>query len=349
MPIKMPNEARFADKNFVMVIYGLPGVGKSTLALSAPRPFWLDVDQGAVRVEREHLKPRDDTQHYKTLLDTLAQVSPKDYDTIIIDTVGALIEVQKGWAAETDPKNALKAGGGFALAGYGIIKSEYIRLAHELKSKFNVILVFHAVKEKDKDQIYYDLVCEGAAKVFSWQPADLGAYMYIDNGKRYLGFTPTDSYSAKSGHGIKGIIPIPELKKGDPNVFLTDLFAQVRANIAAADAAGSDEYARYDEIIAAGAQAVADIKGIPDIAGCVQKIKALGEALTSAAELRGKFNARLKELGITYNKEKKVYEQVLPEAPAPAAPEAPATETPAEVLENPGLAVGATVAGGGLV
>lgn len=41
------------------------------------------------------------------------------------------------------------------------------------------------------------------------------------------------NYNAKSAYGIKGLVKVPELKDGEPNDFLTRLFAQVKTNIAA--------------------------------------------------------------------------------------------------------------------
>lgn len=320
MPIQDPATARFAGDNLIMLFYGLPGVGKSTLALSAPDPFWLDVDRGRKRVKREHLKPFDDTQSYTEILNDLRKIDPAKHKTIIIDTVGALIEVMKMWAGETDPGNALKKGGGFALAGYGIIKSEFIRLVTELKAKFNLIFIFHATREKEKDAIYYELVCEGAAKVFTWQPADLAAYMFIDpsTGMRRLGFTPQADYSAKAGHGIKGIVNVPELDPGQPNVFLTDLFNAIRKNIAAEDDASGNARQQYAEIMTVGREAIDRINLISDIPQAVADVKMLGEALTSKAELNAYFKARLEKVGITFNRETKKYEQT------------PAVETGAE-------------------
>ena len=57
--------------------------------------------------------------------------------------------------------------------------------------------------------------------------------MHIINGERYLGFTPTMNYNAKSAYGIKGLVKVPELQDGDPNDFLTKLFEQARANMKA--------------------------------------------------------------------------------------------------------------------
>ncbi len=155
------------------------------------------------------------------------------YKTAIIDTTGAFIELLKDWAMRNNP-SACKKGGGISIQGYGIVKSEFLRFSSELKKTHNVIYIFHTTKDKDKDgNIIYDLMCEGAARETVWQPADLGAYYQIIGNDRYLCFSPTQEYSAKSSYGIKGMIKVPELAEGEPNTFLTRLFEQVKENIAA--------------------------------------------------------------------------------------------------------------------
>lgn len=39
-----------------MMIYGQAGMGKSTLALSTPKPLLLDFDNGVKRINMSHLK-----------------------------------------------------------------------------------------------------------------------------------------------------------------------------------------------------------------------------------------------------------------------------------------------------
>ena len=46
MAVYMPNEMDFQGKNFSMIISGSPGIGKTTLALSAPDPVLVDFDEG---------------------------------------------------------------------------------------------------------------------------------------------------------------------------------------------------------------------------------------------------------------------------------------------------------------
>ena len=158
------------------------------------------------------------------------------------------------------------------------------------------------------DDVFYDIVCEGSAKTLVWQPADLGAYLHIVNGERYLGFTPTMNYNAKSAYGIKGLVKVPELKDGEPNDFLTKLFAKVKENIAAESASLAPQKEAYEEAIAAGKLAIETIQKPEDVTEAMSAIKSLPHALTSERELKAALTERLKELRIVYNKGNKAYE-----------------------------------------
>ena len=305
MPIVKPTEMNFSNKNIIAIISGLPGTGKTTLALSAPDVLLIDTDEGMARVNPAH---RKDASICKTYEEVLADIKAAEgqYKTIVIDTCGALIEYMKDWAMRTDPK-ASKKDGGFSLQGYGIIKSEFIRLSAELRKKFNVIFLFHESMTKVDENVFYELVVEGSARTLVYQPADLAAHLFIQNGKRYLGFTPTEQYSAKSAYGIKGLIEVPELKDGEENNFLTKLFAKVRANLAAESAALSPEKEKYDIAISIAKRMVDSVNSPEQVQEVVDGLKRLDHALTSEKEATAMLKARCKELDIVWDKVKKTY------------------------------------------
>lgn len=305
MPIVKPTEMNFSNKNIIAIISGLPGTGKTTLALSAPDVLLIDTDEGMARVNPAH---RKDASICKTYEEVLADIKSAEgqYKTIVIDTCGALIEYMKDWAMRTDPK-ASKKDGGFSLQGYGIIKSEFIRLSAELRKKFNVIFLFHESMTKVDENVFYELVVEGSARTLVYQPADLAAHLFIQNGKRYLGFTPTEQYSAKSAYGIKGLIEVPELKEGEENNFLTKLFNKVRANLAAESAALSPEKEKYDIAISIAKKMVDSVNSPEQVQEVFDGLKRLDHALTSEKEATAMLKARCKELDIVFDKNKKAY------------------------------------------
>ena len=307
MPIIKPTEMNFSDKNIIMIVSGLPGTGKTTLALSAPDVLLIDTDEGMARVNPAHRKDASICKTYEEVLSDI-KAAEGTYKTIVIDTCGALIEYMKDWAMRTDPK-ASKKDGGFSLQGYGIVKAEFIRFSADLRKKFNVIYLFHEQMSRNGDDgVFYDLVADGSCKVICWQPADLGAHLFIQNGRRYLGFTPTEQYSAKAAYGIKGLVEVPELKDGEPNDFLTKLFTKVRDNLNAESKALAPEKKKYDAAIAESKQACAAVNKPEDVAPAAQYIKALDHALTSEKEAIAMLKARLAELGIVWNKTTKAYE-----------------------------------------
>ena len=76
-----------------MMIYGQAGMGKSTVALSAPKPLLLDFDNGVKRMNMAHLENIDTVQ--VTSWSAVQQVLQEDlsaYQTIVVDTIGKMMD-----------------------------------------------------------------------------------------------------------------------------------------------------------------------------------------------------------------------------------------------------------------
>lgn len=305
MPIIKPENMDFSGKNIIMIISGAPGVGKTTLALSAPDVLLIDADEGMARVNPAHRKDSSVCKTYEELLEDVKAAEGR-YKTVVIDTGGALIELMKDWAMRTEP-SATRKNGGFSLQGYGVIKSEFLRMSADLRRKFNVIFLFHTTREKNGEEDFFEIVVEGSTRSLVYQPADLAAYLHIINGERYLGFTPTANYNAKSAYGIKGLVRVPELKDGEPNEFLVRLFAQVKANLTAENEAIKPQQKAYEKAVEAG-QALLDGLDAPEKAiPMLNSIRKLTHGLTSKKELEAAFKAVIKEQDWVYDAKVKQY------------------------------------------
>ena len=303
--IVKPEEMNFRDKNIILIVSGAPGTGKTTLALSAPDVLLIDADEGMARVNPAHRKDSSICKAYEELLADIKAAEGR-YKTIVIDTGGALIEMMKDWAMRTEP-TANKKNGGFSLQGYGVIKSEFLRMSADLRRKFNVIFLFHTTREKNGDEDFFEIVVEGSTRSLVYQPADLAAYLHIVNGERYLGFTPTMNYNAKSAYGIKGLVKVPELKEGDPNDFLTKLFVQVKANLDAESNSLKPQQEAYEKAMSDGRAVLDGIDSPEKALSALNSIRALAHGLTSQKELESAFKAKVKELGYTYDAKAKTY------------------------------------------
>ena len=299
----------YSQKKLFLIIFGSPGVGKSTLAQSAPNVLTIDTDNGMCRVKSEH---RKDVSICNTFDEVRADIKAAKgaYDTIVIDTGGALVEMMKQYVVDNPKefKGGAKATGGISLQGFGFVKQLWNDFINEIRRDFNLVIVFHESAEKAGDDgMLYQIVVEGSTRQTVWQGADLAARIFINNGQRYAGFTPTEQYSAKSCFGISGLVPIPELKDGEPNDFLTKLFDKVHANLAAESDALIPQREKYDWAMADAKKIVETVNEPADVQIAADGIKNLDHALTSKKEALDMLRKRCDEKGIVYDKAAKAY------------------------------------------
>lgn len=330
MSIVHPEDMQFNDETFSMIIYGSPGIGKTTLALSAPAPVLMDFDHGSKRVKAYHRKETMSVKDYFEVLDDLESPEVKNAKTLIIDTGGSLVTYLQDWAKKVDPKtNCQKDGKTISIKGFGAVKAEFQRFTNYIRDVLhkNVIYVFHSDEQKGTDgNPIQRLQCEGAARNIVWQPCDFGGFVQMVGTTRTITFTPTEEFFAKGCFGISGTRTIPELTGPNvPNDFLTKLFAEAQANIAAENEYFAPLREQYEKVMAEASALISDIDS-PEAANAAgAAIGKMEHSLTSYSEIKTMFREKIAELGYVFDRETKLYS----ERPVEQAPEAPA-EAPAE-------------------
>lgn len=310
MPIFEPQDMSFANKFLTIIVQGAPGTGKTFLGCSAYKVLILDLDnQGISRVNKDYRKPASFCKDFDEVKADIEAAKGK-FETIVIDTGGALVEMLKKYVVNhpKDFKGGAKSMGGISLQGFGFVKQLWNDFIAELRRNFNVVILFHESIEKNSDEgNFYQIVCEGSTRNTVYQSADLAARLFISNGQRYLGFTPTEQYSAKACYGISGIMPVPELKDGEPNDFLTKLFDKVHKNLAEETKAYAPEKAKYEEAMVQAREFIGNVEKPEDVADCVKALKSLEHALTSEKESSALLKTKMAELGIVWDKSTKTY------------------------------------------
>lgn len=306
MAIKKAAELDFSNKKFMIIISGQPGLGKTTLALSAPKPFLFDTDNGIARVKAAHRQGviTSVTESYDELLEDMGSDEYKASESVVIDTGGMLVQLMKDWARKQDAK-AAKDG----RAMYGVIKSEFDRLCWQIRNKDgkHLIVVFHTTEQQKGDTIQTRLSCEGSTKDIVWTPSDFGGHMFMMGSKRVIGFTPTEEYFAKGCFGVQGIIPVSELKDGQKNTFLSDLFSKAQENINKEAALFGVEKQAYDAAMKQGAEIIATAVDPDTTASAAEALGTISHALTSKAELRKLLLSRMKEIGVKWDPKENAY------------------------------------------
>lgn len=305
--IKKPAEMINTENRFRVLIAGYPGIGKTTLGLSAPKPLLIDVDFGINRtmasVRKDYIQP----ESYEELLNDL-KGDLSEYETIVIDTGGKLLDLMKAYVIKNDIKNA-KKDGTLSLQGYGAVGREFTRFMNYIyfELRKHCVIIFHAVEEKQDEETKLRILVEGSTKNTVWQNVELGGFIEMRGDKKVIGFNNCERYFAKSSFGIKGNYTIPELDGNVPNDFLTKLFEQANKNIQEESKVFEAERKEYQEVMDKYVPVIENmtVETVQEISDLMQTIE---HKLTSKKELSNRFLEKLKSLNMQWNKEKQQYE-----------------------------------------
>ena len=306
--IKKPAEMMNETSKFRVLIAGYPGIGKTTLGLSAPKPLLIDVDFGINRtmasVRKDYIQP----ESYEELLNDL-KGDLSDYETIVIDTGGKLLELMKAYVIKNDIKNA-KKDGTLSLQGYGAVGREFTRFMNYIyfELRKHCVIIFHAVEEKQEEETKLRILVEGSTKNTVWQNVELGGFIEMRGDKKVIGFNNCERYFAKSSFGIKGNYTIPELNGTQQNDFLTKLFEQANKNIQEESKIFEEERKQYQEVINKYIPIVESmtVENANEVMDLIKNID--NHFLTSVKEIKDHFAKKFKELNLVWNKDKQQYE-----------------------------------------
>ena len=239
--IHKPSEIN-QNQKYRALLYGNPGLRKSTTGLSAPSPLFVDTDKGWDRIDAkfrraDYIQPES---YDEVLADLSGDLSA--YESIVLDTGGALLEMMKAYVVKNG-KGLGQSDGTLTIKGYGAVGREFNRFVNWIyyTLKKNVIVIFHS-KEKSEGDITVNRVdVEGQTASNIWKSMDIGGFMEMRGNKYFISFSPSDRYFAKGTRGITGDFEIPTIESGDKNTFLSSIFAKFKDN-AKTEAAMVKEY-----------------------------------------------------------------------------------------------------------
>ena len=207
-------------KTIVGCITGVCGIGKTTLALSAPKPLLLDTDNGIHRVQSEYRADCVQVKSYQDILDVLEE-DLSDYETIVIDTLGELVNFMLKYFADKD-KSLITRGGTYNIKIWGFIKQEFqnLKLKLQLLNK-HLIFVSHVKEDKDGENKVYIMDVAGSTSETVTKILDFLGFCEMLGKARSISFTPSARFYAKNSIELNDYLEIPQLKTGDKNDFLT--------------------------------------------------------------------------------------------------------------------------------
>jgi len=291
----------------VFLIFGQPGIGKSSLGYSLADVLTLDFDKGAHRAAN-----RRDTLVIDTWADVQALMQAADvlagYKAITVDTVGRCLDVITADIAATDPKKA--PGGNLSQQGWGVLKARFRTWISQLRALGkDVLLIAHDREDKDGDTRIVRPDIAGGSYGEGMKVADFAGYLYMVGRKRIRDFPPTDRWVGKNPAGWQPFEIPPIAQAGS---FMADLYDRGRAALGQISEAQAQTTAQLDVWRSA-------VEGMstPD-----EINRAIAEELPTlprviAAPVKRLLADRAKALGFTWDAKAKAY--VAPQTAAAGA------------------------------
>lgn len=289
-----------------MMIYGQAGMGKTTVALSAPKPLLLDFDNGVKRVNMAHLDGIDIVQ--VSSWQDVQQVLQEDlstYQTIVVDTIGKMMDFIITYKCGTRQPQ---------IRDWGGINAEFSWMTRTLSSlNKNVVFVAHRDTRKDGDDTVFIPALREKSYNSIVTELDLLGYLEMrnENGvqKRTVTFDPTSRNDGKNTCNLPGVMFVTSIldKNGNPtakNDFISTKVIMPYLNMLQIK---KEERARYDKVIEEikdNIEMITDAQSANDFASRINNFEHVGSSLSMARRL---FSAKVNALGLIFDKETKTY------------------------------------------
>jgi phage nucleotide-binding protein len=295
--IKKPNELTQSKIKLKGLIYGQPGIGKTSLALSAPKPLLIDFDNGLRRVAKQYQTDSVQVESYQNLLDILTKEDISNYETIVIDTLGKMIDRIADWLAISNPK-VKQADGQLSMKGWGNVKAEFQRLLKLLESKNkSVIFIAHEKEEKVGDEVMKRPDVAGSSGKDIVKELDFMGYMSMKGGKRTIDLAPNEAYYAKNSLGLDSFLEYKPLA-GINNFLSEAIFDAYQEKLKKDEELAKDYNALIEEL----KTKIAGIKDLEQLNLYYSSIYNKHDKLWSSYQMEASFlKAKVEELGCEFD------------------------------------------------
>jgi hypothetical protein len=282
-----------------MVIYGPPGIAKTSLAFTAADPLLLDFDQGSHRAAN-----RKDVVRVNEWGDVAGMTADDlaPFKTVIVDTAGRALDTLTADIIRANPKHG--RGGALTLQGYGELKSRFGAFLKMLNSfGKDVVLIAHMDEQRNGDDVVERLDVQGGSKGEIYKSADAMGRLVIVNGQRWLRFSPTDAAFGKNPGQLEPL-EVPHFESPEFGTFLAGVIQTTKDKLNTLsedqkEAAAEQEWFRTT---------LAKVTTADEINGLLGRAKNAGQSCKIM--VRDKANV----LGLTFDKAAMVYVEAAKEA-----------------------------------
>lgn len=286
-----------------VLVYGEPGLGKSTLAISMPKALLIDCDGGIHRIQAAHRTDYVTVDSYAKIQALLQSDEIEPFQTIVFDTAGKLLDYMSADIIKQNPKMA-RADGALTMQGYGMRKMWFVNLLKQVSTMGkHLMFVAHAKEEKRGDESVARPEIGGSSSSDLMKELDLVGYMEAQGKRRTVSFFPTDRFYAKNSARIDDVLIVPELSKGVPNDYMTQIVAKVKEAISEE----TEDAAKYKGLMVslrAQVESVDNAKTANRVLKILSKTDHLWDSKQKSWVL---LCEKVRELGMEYSKDEKCF------------------------------------------
>lgn len=307
--IKKPSELSVKDTLSVL-IYGQPGIGKTTFGVSAPDAVLFDYDGGVQRINGAHQVPTLQPTNWEDTNAALKEIAEEmpEVKTIVIDTVGKMLDFMSAYIIKNDPKMGMRDGS-LSLKGYGVRKTMFVNFIKSLALMGkNVVFIAHEKEDKRNETIIKRPEIGGSSQGDLIKELDLVGYMSAYGKDRVISFDPHEEYYAKNTCNLPAAIKIPVVVDEHGNGTSNVAFANIVKSYKAAQEKRQEQTAEYEallDVITGKVDAAVDAASLNEAMREVFGYEHIYDSLLRAKKAVAKKGAELK---VVYNKVKKCYE-----------------------------------------
>lgn len=295
MPIIKKNDV-LPERPVIIVLYGVPGSGKTSVATTADNPLLIDCDRGADRAVQ-----RCDTIMAKCWEDIDSErESMKDYKTIVVDTAKSMIDDYLSQYA-IDNNYKLKTN---TLKRFGQMGEDFKEFVNFLRSNgSDIVFICHDKETVDGDVIKHSPDCTGQSKDLLIRIADQVGYVFIQNGKRSISFAPLDNFVGKNVAGF-GTVVIPDYGTTEFDTCMSDIISKVKISIQEK----GEAQAKANEQLMAIREQLAAAMTDEDILALMEATKLLPKIMR--VPFFSEMQKSLAAKGFTFDQDKKLFVKV---------------------------------------
>jgi hypothetical protein len=196
-----------------VLIYGAPGVGKTTMACKSPKPLLVDFEAGSLSVRNVKGLRVESPRSLEDIVDVFDNIDPKKTETVVLDSVTELqrlmmLEIMES-ATRRDPRKSLFSP---TLSEWGVnseVMRFLIRKARDLPCHSIFVCLDSDAKDEPTGKITKVPAITPKVREDLCSYVDIIGWYNMKKEAREVNFAPSESYIAKDRSGV-----MPDVLRG---------------------------------------------------------------------------------------------------------------------------------------